>query len=69
MGGKMTPSALLIIKDGATRLVNVRSQDSLSRIIELVPELIDRFTSKEKTKTTPEEETVMQEAAKEEKTF
>ena len=31
MGGKMSPSALLIIKDGATRLENVRSQDGLSK--------------------------------------
>lgn len=69
MGGKMTPSALLIIKDGATRLINVRSQDSLSRIIDLAPELMERFSSKNKTKTTPEEESVMQEAAKEETTF
>ncbi len=69
LGGKMTPSALLIIKDGATRLVNVRSQDSLSKIIDLAPELIERFTSRNKTKTTPEEEAVMKEAAKEEKTF
>lgn len=69
MGGKMTPSALLIIKDGATRLVNVRSQDSLSKIIDLAPELMERFSSKNKTKTTPEEESVMQEAAKEETTF
>ena len=26
MGGKMTPTALLVIKDGATRLVNIRNQ-------------------------------------------
>ena len=67
MGGKMTPSALLIIKDGATRLVNVRNQDSLTKIIDLVPEMIERFSAKNKTKTTPEEDAVLQEAAKEEK--
>ena len=69
MGGKMSPSALLIIRDGATRLVNVRNQDSLSKIIDLVPELVQRFTDNKKTKTTPEEDVVIQEAAKEEKTF
>ncbi len=69
MGGKMSPSALLIIKDGATRLVNVRSQDSLTKIIDMAPELIERFSSRNKTKTTPQEDAVMQEAAKEEKTF
>ena len=69
LGGKMTPSALLIIKDGATRLVNVRNQDSLSKILEMAPELIEKFTSRNKTKTTPEEDAVMKEAANEEKTF
>ena len=69
MGGKMSPSALLIIKDGATRLVNVRSQDSLTKIIDMAPELIERFSSRNKTKTTPQADAVMQEAAKEEKTF
>lgn len=69
IGGKMTPSALLIIKNGATRLVNVHSQDGLAKIIEMAPDLIERFSSRSKTKTTPEEEVVMQEAAKEENTF
>ena len=69
MGGKMTPSALLIIKDGATRLVNIHSQDGLSKLIEMAPDLIEKFTSLKKTKTTPEEDAVMQEAAKEEKKF
>lgn len=69
MGGKMTPSALLIIKDGATRLVNVHSQDGLSRLIDLAPELMEKFSSRNKTKTTPQEEEVMQEAASEETTF
>ncbi len=69
IGGKMTPSALLIIKNGATRLVNVHSQDGLAKIIEMAPDLIERFSSRGKTKMTPEEEAVMQEAAKEENTF
>ena len=69
MGGKITPSALLIIKDGATRLVNVHSQDGLSRLIDMAPELMEKFSSRKKTKTTPQEEAVMEEAAGEEKTF
>ena len=69
MGGKMVPSALLIIKDGATRLVNVRNQDGLSKLIDLVPDLVEKFAARSKTQTTPEEEAVMQEAAKEETKF
>ncbi len=67
MGGKMAPTALLIIKDGNTRLVNVKNQDSLSRIIELAPEIMQRFTSKNQVKTTQEEDAVMKEASKERK--
>ena len=69
MGGKMTPSALLVIKDGSTKLVNVRNQDSLSKIIDLVPEIAAKFSSKDKVTTTPEEDAAMHEAAKDEETF
>lgn len=30
MGGKMTPSAILVIQNGTTKLVNVRNQDGLT---------------------------------------
>ena len=69
MGGKMTPTALLVIKDGATRLVNIRNQDSLSKLIDLAPELINRFTGKNTVNTTPQEDQVMEDAAKDEDRF
>ncbi len=69
MGGKMTPTALLVIKDGNTRLINVRNQDSLSKLIDLVPELMYKHSSKNKVTTTPEEEKVMDEAAKDVEQF
>lgn len=43
--GKETPSAVLIIKNGQTKLVNVKNQDAITKIIDLVPELVDKFTS------------------------
>ena len=69
MGGKMSPTALLIIKDGATKLVSVRNQDSLSKLIDMAPELINRFKSKDSVTTTAEEESVMDEAARDEERF
>ncbi|MGL5258734.1 MAG: GerW family sporulation protein [Lachnospiraceae bacterium] len=42
--GKMTPSAVLVIKDGHTRLVNIKNQDSITKILDLIPDVIDRFT-------------------------
>lgn len=43
MGGKMTPSAVLVIKDGTARLVNVKNQDSVTKILDMVPEFINKF--------------------------
>ncbi len=41
----MSPAAVLIIQNGATRLVNVRNQDAISRAIDMVPDIINRFTA------------------------
>lgn len=48
LGAKISPSAVLVIKDGHTRLVNIKNQDSLTKIIDMVPDIMDRFTSKKK---------------------
>ncbi|MBQ9504123.1 MAG: GerW family sporulation protein [Lachnospiraceae bacterium] len=44
IGGKMTPSAVLIISRGGTKLVNIKHQDSVTKILDMVPDLINRFT-------------------------
>ena len=45
IGGKMTPSAVLVIKDGTTKLVNVKNQDSMTKILDMVPDFVNKFTS------------------------
>ena len=50
LGGKIQPSAVLVIKDGHTKLVNVKNQDSITKILDMVPDVIDKFTSKDKDK-------------------
>lgn len=55
LGGKMTPSAVLVIKNGTTRLVNIKNQDSMNKFLDLIPELVERFTSKKEEKMTNEE--------------
>lgn len=47
MTGKMSPSAVLVIKNGTIRLVNIKNQDTINKIVDMVPDLIDRFASKE----------------------
>ena len=46
VGGKMSPSAILVIKDGKTKLVNIKQQDGITKILDMVPDLIDKFTHK-----------------------
>ncbi|MCR5754417.1 MAG: GerW family sporulation protein [Acetatifactor sp.] len=43
LGGKMTPSAVLVIKDGHTKLVNIKNQDTVTKILDMVPDIVDRF--------------------------
>lgn len=45
-GGKMTPSAVLVISNGTTKLVNVKGQDGLSRLIDMLPDVVNRFTGR-----------------------
>lgn len=50
MGGKVQPSSILVIKDGETKLVNVKNQDGITKILDMVPELIDKYSGKKKKK-------------------
>ncbi len=43
MGGKITPSAVLVIQNGTTKLVNVKNQDSVTKILDMVPDVINKF--------------------------
>ena len=46
MGGKMSPSAVLVIQNGATKLVNIKNQDTVTKILDMVPDVVDRITGK-----------------------
>lgn len=58
VGGKITPSAVLVIKDGHTKLVNIKNQDTITKILDMVPDIVDKFTS-------PKEELMDDTSAKE----
>ena len=45
MGGKINPSAVLVIQNGVTKLVNIKNQDGMSKILDMVPDFINKFTS------------------------
>lgn len=69
MGGKMSPSALLVIRGGSTKLVNIKNADSVSRLIDMAPDIINHFVPGKKKEDTPEERQAMEKAAGEEKKF
>ncbi len=46
MGGKIMPSAVLVIQNGNTKLVNVKNQDGMTKILDMVPDFISKFSSK-----------------------
>ncbi len=56
LNGKMTPSAILVITNGHTKLVNIKNQDSVTKILDMIPDLVDRFQEKGKAAAIKEED-------------
>lgn len=54
--GKLTPSAVLVIKNGSTKLVNIKNQDTVTKVLDLIPDIVDKFTA-------PKEEMIEDDAA------
>lgn len=45
LGGKMSPSAVLVIQNGTAKMVSVKEGDAVSKIIDMVPEIVDKITA------------------------
>lgn len=56
MGAKVMPSAVLVIQDGVTKLVSVKDQSSVTKILDMVPDFVNKFTSKNHKKEEIDEE-------------
>ena len=52
LGGKMTPCAVLDIQNGKTKLVNIKNQDTMTKILDMIPDAIDKFSSGKDEKMT-----------------
>ncbi len=48
LGGKITPSAVLVIQNGSSKVVNVREKDSVSKLLDMVPDVINKFVGPKK---------------------
>lgn len=56
MGGKIIPSSVLVIQNGTSKLVNIKDQDSVTKILDMVPDLIHKFTKKDKNEKKQEDD-------------
>ncbi len=48
--GKMSPTAVLVIKDGIARVVHVKDQDMITKIMGMAPDVVDKVSSFIKSK-------------------
>lgn len=62
MGGKITPSAVLVIQNGTTKLVNIKNQDGITKILDMVPDFVNKFASKGGKEESTSENTIDPEA-------
>ena len=51
----MTPCAVLVLQNGTTRLVNIKNQDTMTKILDMVPDVIDRFRGSDKERMTEQD--------------
>lgn len=54
MSAKMSPSAVLVIQNGVTKLVNIKQQDAVTKVLDMVPDLVNKFTGKKREEISPE---------------
>ncbi len=43
LGAKLAPTAILIIQNGNCRLIDVKNQDTVLRVLDMVPEVVDKL--------------------------
>ncbi|MGN0394632.1 MAG: GerW family sporulation protein [Coprococcus sp.] len=58
IGAKLSPSAVLVISNGQTRLVNIKNQDAVTKAMDMAPEIVDKVIGLFKKDKTEEEKAV-----------
>ena len=56
---KMTPSAVLVIKNGTTKLVNIKNQDTVTKVLDMIPDIVDKFTKPDEKEELPDDKTAV----------
>lgn len=64
MSAKISPTAMLIIQEGRTKVVNIKNQDAITRLLDMVPDLVNKITNKSDVdkETTKKAETILNES-------
>ncbi len=44
VGAKVTPSAVLILNKGTSKVINVKDKDSINKLIDMIPDLTTKLT-------------------------
>ena len=55
MSAKLSPVAMLILQHGTTRLVSVKNQDVFTRLLDMIPDAVDKFTGGSRVSRAAEE--------------
>ena len=45
MGAKMSPTAVVVINNGTVQLVNIKNQESVSKLIDMIPGVLSKVSS------------------------
>lgn len=54
MSAKMSPSAILVIQNGVTKLVNIKHQDAMTKVLDLVPDFVNKFVGGKESQISPD---------------
>ncbi len=46
LGAKMSPNSILLIENGRSKLINIKNQETVTKILDAIPEIVDRITGK-----------------------
>ena len=45
----------MVIQNGHTKLVNIKNQDTITKLLDMVPDVMDRFTSRKEDNVTEDD--------------
>ena len=44
MSSRITPTAILVMQNGNMKLVNIKNQDAVTKVLDMLPDVLDHFT-------------------------